>query len=54
MIEAKFGFFQMQVERLAWHAIELRKASFGITPKALDSIDMDRATSKLVGSMIHP
>ena len=53
MIEAKLCFLQMQVERLAWHAIELRKTSFGIAPKALDSIDMNRATSELVGSVIH-
>ncbi len=53
MIEAKLGFLQMQVKRLARHAIELCKASFGITPEALYSIDMDRAASELVDSVIR-
>ena len=53
MIEAKLGFLQMQVERLARHAIELGKTSLCIAPKALYSIDVNRASSELVGTMIY-
>ena len=52
MIEAKLGFLQMQVERLARHAIALGKTSLCIAPKALYSIDVNRASSELVGTMI--
>ena len=49
MIEAKLGLLQVQIERLARHAIELRQSPLGEAPEALDAIDMHRATCELIG-----
>ena len=37
MIEAELGFFQMQIERVSVHPIELHPPAFGIAPEALDT-----------------
>ena len=47
VIEPEFCFHQMQINRVFGHAIELHQALFGIIPKALNAVDMDRATRKL-------
>jgi len=38
MIKTKFGFFQVQVESMFGHTIELSQASFSETPERLDTI----------------
>ena len=40
MIESIFTFFQMQIESLFRHAIELVQSSFGIRPETFYSINM--------------
>ncbi len=54
VIEPEFCFLEVQIERVFGHSIELHQASFGITPKALNAVDMDRATRKLIVAVIDP
>ena len=54
MIEAKLGLLQVQIERLARHAIELRQSPLGEAPEAFDAIDMHRATCELIGPVADP
>jgi hypothetical protein len=54
MIEAEFGFFEMQVEGSCRHAIELGQSSFCIAPEALDSIDVSFSIGELIGTVIDP
>ena len=54
MIEAEFGFFEMQVEGSCRHAIELGQSSFCIAPEALDSINVSFSTGELIGTVIDP
>ena len=54
VIEPEFCFLEMQIERVFGHAIELHRVSFGITPKALNAVDADRATRKLIVAVIDP
>jgi hypothetical protein len=43
MIKTKFGFFQVQIESMFGHTIELSQTSFSETPKRLDTINMRRS-----------
>ena len=44
----------MQMEGAFSHSVELRQAMFGITPKALDSVDVVRSKSELIVAVIDP
>ena len=52
VIEPEFSFFEVQVERMPWHAVELDQSALGIAPKALNAVDMDQPASKLVVAVI--
>ena len=54
MIKTKFGFFQVQVESMFGHTIELSQTSFSETPERLDTINMPLATGKLIVTMVNP
>ena len=54
MIEAELGLLQVQIERSAGHAVELRQAPLGVAPEAFNAIDMHRAASELVGAVADP
>ena len=48
VIEAKFSFFQMQVECMFCYTIKLYQMVFRITPKRLNTVNVLRSTSKLI------
>ncbi len=52
MIKTIFTFFQVQIESLCRHAIELLQPSFSIRPKAFYSVDMNIADGKHIFGMI--
>ena len=52
MIESEFAFFQVMKKLLGTKAVELRHATLGKGPKALDSVNVIRAFGKLVIDMI--
>ena len=54
MIEAEFGFLEMQVEGSCRHAIELGQSSFCIAPETFDSIDVSFSIGELIGTVIDP
>ena len=54
VIKAKFSLLQVQIKSVPWHAIELRQAAFGITPKALDAVNVNTAPGELVVAMVDP
>jgi len=55
VIEAKFAFFEMQIEVLAADAAPFRQAGFRRAPEALDAIDMDAsAADKHVIAVLDP
>lgn len=54
MIKTKFGFFQVQIESMFGHTIELSQTSFSETPERLDTINMPLTTGKLIVTMVNP
>ena len=54
MIEAKFGFLQMEKKGVCGDAVELRQTTFGEAPETLDAIDMVLTHGKLMSLVIHP
>ena len=53
-IEPVFSFFEVQIKRVAGHAVELDLPAFGTTPEAFDAIEMKRTASKLIVAAIDP
>jgi hypothetical protein len=45
MIEAELCLFQVRVEGVFGHAVELQQMSFGKAPEALDAVDMREPSS---------
>ena len=54
MIETKLTFFEVQPQRGAGEAAELRQTHLGEAPEVLDAVDMRLAFDELVAAMIHP
>ena len=54
MIEAPFTFFEMQVEGMSGHTVELLQPPFGKAPEALDAVNMVRPSYELTFAMFHP
>jgi hypothetical protein len=54
MIEAKLTFLEMQKEGRFAHPAEPSQSGFGITPEALDSINVRRSSGKLITAMTDP
>ena len=54
VIEAVFGFLQVQIKRMSGHPVELHQTSFGIASKALNAVDMRTAPSKLIAAVVAP
>lgn len=54
MIEAEFGFFQVEREGIFVDAMELGEAVPGVAPKALDAVDMVGTESELVVAVVDP
>lgn len=53
VIETPFALFEVQVESLSRHAVELLSATLGITPEALNAVDVTCAVGELVSAMIN-
>ena len=54
VVEAKFGFFQMEQELVAADAIELLHPAFSEGPEALDTVDVVGASGELTVGVIDP
>ena len=54
VIEAIFRFFQMEIKRMLGHPVELHQATLGVTPKALDAVDVNAAPGELVVAVVDP
>jgi len=54
MVEPEPTLFQMPVEAMFGNGVELRKSSFGKTPKGFDAVDMIPSPDELVVAMIDP
>jgi len=54
MIETELAFFEVQAERGAGQAAELRQSHFGDAPEVLEAVDVRLALHKLVAAMIDP
>ena len=54
MIKAELTFFEVQAERGAVEATELRQAHLGDAPEVLDAVDVRLTLHELVAAMIHP
>lgn len=52
MIKAIFTFFQVQIESVVRHAVELLQTAFGIRPEAFDAVDVNIADGKKIVRMI--
>lgn len=52
MVEPELCLFQMQIEGVPGHAIELHQSALGITPKALNAVDMNRASCKFIVAVV--
>ena len=52
MVKAKFCFLQMERKGIPVDAVELGEPVFGISPEALDAIDVVRSQGELVVAMI--
>ena len=52
MVEAEFGFFEVEVKRLLGHAVEFGEPAFGVAPEALDTVDMPLPTSEFICAVI--
>jgi hypothetical protein len=48
LIKTKFGFFQVQIESMFGHTIELSQTSFSETPERLDT-ESPRELRRLIG-----
>jgi len=53
MVEAEFGFLEVEIKRPLGHTIELGEPAFGVTPEAFDAVDMPLPTSEFIGAVIH-
>ena len=53
MVKAELGFFEVQREGGFGHSMEPGQAVFGVTPEALDAIDVVGAESELIIAMVH-
>ena len=54
VVEAKLGFFQMQLELVLSHIMELCQSILSIAPERLDAVDMPRAFDEFVVAVIDP
>jgi hypothetical protein len=57
MVKAEFTFFEMKQEGAWMHAPEPGQAGLGVSPEALDPVDVVRAVGlagELISAMIHP
>ena len=54
VIEAILRFFQVKIKRMLGHPVELHQATLGITPKALDAVDVNVASGELVVAVVDP
>lgn len=52
MIEAEFGFLEMQLELVASHAMKLHQPMFGIAPERHDAVGVPGAFDKFVVAVI--
>ena len=52
VIEAEFGLFEVKVERMGRNPLELGQPVFGVSPEALDTVDVRLAMDKLISSMM--
>src|SRR4028119_2532931 len=52
IVEAPLALFEMQVKGMTWHTVELLQSAFSKAPKALNTIDVPTARSKLISAMI--
>jgi hypothetical protein len=53
MIEAEFSFFQVQVEGVPGHAVELAQPPLGVSPERLDPVDVAPSGGELVLLVAH-
>ena len=53
MVETELAFLEVQVERLAMDAAELREAHLGETPEVLDAVDVRLPAGELVLPVVH-
>ena len=54
MVESKLRFFEVEIESMACHALELGQAVLRKTPEGLDSVDVVAAISELVFTVTDP
>jgi hypothetical protein len=54
VIEAEFGFFQVERKGVFSNAMELCKAVLGVAPETLDAVDVVRTESELVVTVVDP
>lgn len=54
MVEAELGFFEVQFELFASHAMKLRQPMFGIAPEGFDAVDVSGALDEFVVTVIDP
>ena len=52
MIEAPFGLFEVEVEGVLGHTLELGQPDLGHAPEAFDAIDVDRATGEFIPRVV--
>jgi hypothetical protein len=53
VIEAPFGFFEMEEEGVGANAAKLRQTVFGVTPKRFDAVNMAASPSKFILAMMN-
>ena len=53
VIESKFTFFKMIIERLFLDSTKLRESGFCETPKALNTVNMGFSSNKFVLPMVY-
>lgn len=54
MVKPELTLLEVQVERVVADAVELRQASLGEAPEALNAVDVSPAVYELVLPMLHP
>ena len=54
MVKSKFGFFQVQIERMLGNAVKLCHPPLGIARERFNAVDMPFSIGKLILTMMYP
>lgn len=52
VVKPEFRLFQMQIKQLFRDTVKLRQASFGITPKRLNTVNVLLPSGKFIGTVM--